>query len=452
MHMFKRAGDAPGTGRRSLRFAGAISALMLLAVACGNGDDSAEEVADGGDAADATEASADGDDVVEITMWYGREDYNPADDFEAFHDQYPNIRVTWDVIPLEQAPTDFIRAHDAGNAPDIVNISAEQIPALAQGGYVRDVTEELARWQEEEPELYDSLFDPLAIEAASWDGTPYGVALYVGPEWYVYRIDLLEEAGFDGPAETWEELIEIARATTDGDNYGFTQVFSRNQGFQTGPLTVFMAMGGEHDDQNYPILDSDAGIEWLEFYQTMMREGLIDPETLAWDSGDKRAAFIGGRASQGLISQNILGRINDEFEYGVEWAATTPPVSEGREEQFSHKARAWSWLVSSDTEHPYEASLVLRYLAETENLEEVALRYLPSTSQTVLDGEAYGSLPWIADISDDFVAAEFMPVSARQGEMGEIGIDAMQEAVLNPDADAAEIAARFQAEIDELRE
>lgn len=457
MKMSDRKGRVSTPGSKT-RIVASLAALALVAGACGSGDNGATGTPAPAPAApapaapgvvDTGPARCEGN--VEITLWHGRENFNPADDWASFHAEYPNIRVKWDVIPLEQAPTDFIRAHNAGNAPDILNISADEIPALAQGGYVRDMTVEFAAWEDEDPELWNSLFDPLAIQAASWEGIPYGVALHTGPEWYVYRIDLLKAAGYDEPAKTWDEFVEIARATTGNGVFGYTQVLSRGQGFQAGPLTVFMAMGGQHDEQDYPILDSPAGIEWLRFHQVMMREGLIDPETLAWKSGDKRAAFIGGRASQGLISQNILGRINEEFEYGVEWAAVPPPVSTGREADWRHKARTWSWLVNSDTKCPYEVSLALRYLSQPENLEEVALRYLPSTSTAVLEGAAYNALPWIADIGEAFKTADFMPVASRQGELAEIGLDAMQEAVLNPNADPIKMAKRYQALIDALK-
>jgi ABC-type multidrug transport system ATPase subunit len=66
-----------------------------------------------------------------------------------------------------------------------------------------------------------------------------------------------------------------------------------------------MSMGGQFEN-NVPQLDSDAGIYLLEFYQQLMSENIASRETVAWDSGDMRASFIGGNAAQALIGDPQL--------------------------------------------------------------------------------------------------------------------------------------------------
>ena len=53
-----------------------------------------------GPAVFATGTTEESDEVVELMVWFGRQNFIPADEFKSFHDQYPNrFRVaTADVI------------------------------------------------------------------------------------------------------------------------------------------------------------------------------------------------------------------------------------------------------------------------------------------------------------------------------------------------------------------
>lgn len=389
------------------------------------------------------------DDIIELTMWFGRENFIPGDQFEAFHEMYPNIRVTTDVIPLEQSVADFLRAVQAGQAPDLVQVPADGLPPLAVQGAVMDVSDLLAQWEEEDPETYNNLA-PAAFSMATWEGTPYGVALHIGPFWYTYRLDWFEEAGIEVP-QTWDEVLEAGRQLRTDDRIGFSIIGSRAHD-PVWMLSLFMAMGGQWEN-GVPQLDSEAGEYLLSFYQTLMRDNIADPDTLAWDSGAMRAAFINGTAAQALIGDNIYPTVNESLEYGTEWAGGPLPARPGGEDENRTMTLGWPYLISATTEHPYEASLVLRYLAQPEIVGEVAQRYQPTTVLPVLNSESYvAAKPWAPDFEQAFAELVPLPSHPRQPQIYQILLDAMQDALQNPDADPAELAARYQAEIDDLVE
>jgi ABC-type glycerol-3-phosphate transport system substrate-binding protein len=387
-------------------------------------------------------------DVVELRMWFGRQDFIPADAFELFHEQHPNIRVTWDVIPLEEAPTEFIRNFRAGRAPDIWQVGADRLGSLAPQGLMYDMTEYFERWQEEDPDGYNDLA-PVAFGIASYDGVPHGLGLHVGPYWYVYRKDLFEEAGIAVP-QTWDEVLEAGRQLRTADRIGFSLIGSRAHDpmwFQA----KFMSMGGEWVN-GIPQLDSEAGIYLLNFYQTLARDNIIHPETLSWNSGDMRAAFIGGNAAQAPIGDNIFTTINSSLTWDEEWAATPLPPRPGAEDMNRQMAPSWPYFVSASTEHPYEVSLVLRYLAQADIVKEIALRYQPTTVGSVMDDPEYSTAkPWAPQFAEPFANLVPLPAHPRQPQIYEILLDAMQDALQNPDADTAAMAARYQASLNALQ-
>ena len=388
------------------------------------------------------------DGVVELTVWFGRQDFIPDDNFASFHAQYPNIRVNADVIPLERALNEASMAIQAGQGPDILQTDSRRLPPLADAGYLRSIEDMVERWEAEDPDNFN------AISSSGWDhamhnGALYGVALSAGPFNHVYRKDWLEEAGLDVP-ETWDDVLDVARALSAGTE-GRRGYSIRGPNSTVWFMSHFQSMGGTFDDNGVMQLDSEAGIYALEFYQTLVAEGLVSNDVLGWGSGDMRAAFITGRAAQALIGNNIFPSIEEELAYGREWAATPPPYRPGARNEWSYSSLGWPHVVTSTTDHPYEASLVLRYLAEHEQAKSVAIRYQPTTVLTVYeDAEYMASNPWAADFLGPMQDMARVPAHTRIDAMGDILLDAMGEVMSNPNADAADVAARYQRQLNRL--
>lgn len=390
-------------------------------------------------------ALAQADDVIELTVWFGRENFIPGDAFETFHEENPNIRVTTDVIPLEQAVADTLRTSRAGNAPDIVQIPADGIPPLSIQNALYDMSDLVAQWQEDDPEAYGNLAQA-AFDMATWESTLHGLALHIGPFWYTYRTDWLEEAGLDVPT-TFDEVLEAGRQLSGADRIGFAIHGSRAHD-PVWMLSLFMAMGGQWEN-GVPQIDSPAGIYLLEFYQALVRDEIGSSEILAWDSGDFRAAFINGNAAQGLIGDNVYPTVNESLQYEEEWSGGPVPARPGAEDQNRTMTLGWPYVVTADTEHPEAAMAVLEYLARPEIIGEVAMRYQPTTVLPVLNSEDYvEAKPWAPDFEEAFSNLVPLPSHPQQPQIYEILLDAMQAALQNPNADAAQIAAEHQQAID----
>jgi multiple sugar transport system substrate-binding protein len=394
-----------------------------------------------------TALAQDDEEVVELTMWFGRENFIPTDAFESFHEENPNIRVTTDVIPLEQAVAEFLRTWQSGRAPDLVQVPADSIAPLAIQGTLMDMGDLLTSWEENDPESYEQLASA-AFSMATWDGTQHGLAVHIGPFWYTYRPDLFEEAGLAIPTD-WDEVLEAGRQLSTEDQIGFSIIGSRAHD-PVWMLSLFMAMGGQFEDA-VPQLDSEAGRYLLSFYQTLMADDIADPDTLSWDSGQMRSTFISGNAAQALIGDNVYPTVAESLEYGEEWAGSALPHRPGAEEEGRTMTLGWPYLVNSNTEHAEEALMVLQYLAQPEIAGEVAERYQPTTVLPVLNSESYvEAKSWAPDFEEAFANLAPLPGHPRQPQIYQILLDAMQDALQNPEADVAEMAANYQAQIDEI--
>jgi ABC-type glycerol-3-phosphate transport system substrate-binding protein len=385
--------------------------------------------------------------VVELTVWFGREDFIPDGGFDEFHRMYPNIRVNADVIPLEQALTEAATALSAGQGPDILQTDSRRIPPLVEAGLLYPMGQQLDRWEREDPESYNNI-SSAGWSHATYGGARYGVAVFSGPFNHVYRKDWLEEAGLEVPT-TWEEMLDVARALNNPPSrHGYA---IRDAGSTVWFSSHYMAMGGTYDRNNVIQLNSEAGIYTLSFYQTLVREGLVSSDVLAWGSGDMRAAFITGRAAQAPIGTNIFPNIQNELTYGVQWGAVPPLAREGAATQYQYASLGWPMVATVATKHPYEVSLVLRYLARHQQAMSVARRYQPTTVMSVWNDPGYlAEQPWAADFMEPLLNMTPTPPNLYITQMDQIIQDAMGEVMSNMNADPAEVAARYQRQLDRL--
>ena len=388
-----------------------------------------------------------------LKIWFGRENFIPEDKFAAFKAEYPNINVEFEVIRLEDVSAQLILATRSGNAPDIVQIHARDVAQLGQGGVVKDFSHMIEEWEQRFPETYGQLA-PLAWEGASdFDGNIYGVALYAQSIYLTYRTDWLDEAGIAYPLETTDRVLEAAKAISTlsdgGERFGFSLLGCCNSPIWELPL--FLSMGGEVID-GVPQIDSEVGIAWIEFYQELMRSQASHPDTPSWDSGQMRAAFIGERAGIMNEGEHIYVEVHKQLPYEEgKWTFERLPTRPGQTEPQVQSGFAFPFIVTTANEDEEAALLALEYLARPDFAKQVAVRYQPTTNTAVSeDAEYLAAKPWAKDIvalSSNLVSLPTHPTKTIQ--IYDVIKQLRDRVVADPDADAAEMAAEAQKELNE---
>lgn len=434
-------------GSRMARLMALLLALAMIAAAC----------SDGGEGSDTTNAGetpttggGEGEDA-EILIWVTRPYYIPPDDFASFEEQYPNITVTYDVQSNDDILQQFLVRRDAGQDLACV-LGAEDaflIETFVEAGLVGSHDELAATWEEEAPEQYASIWD-LAWDETSIDGTKYGLsvtanfdALYYNPVW-------LEEANVEVPFNSLDDVLDGLRAmkASRPDSIPFTVQARAGEGVTT--LMTVLAAAGTPFDGAVPDLTSDGGIYALDWFITAANEGLLPPEAIAWGEDESRGAFVSGDAGMILDGFTTAGDFNEapDFDYPDDWNLTPTPVESGG----VNLSAARTWAVVDGCPHPYEASLVLRYIAETGNLLDAAA----NGSVPMRQDDAFND-PRITEIwpffNDDLKAAYEnstpFPAGPNAGEVATILEQLFGEIVQGTDKSAEDLAAEFQAQLDD---
>lgn len=465
----KRRMSTYGEDDRRKTFGSRVLALFLvigmIVAACGDGD-TTETTADGGDDGD-TATTADGSDdggtdttamddggegeEVELLVWVTRPYYIPPDEFATFQEDYPNISVTFDVQSNDDILEQFLRMRDAGQPlPDVLGAEdAFLIETYVEAELIADHDPIAAAWEEEDAEQYGSVWD-LAWDETSVDGTKYGLsitanfdALYYNPVW-------LDEAGVEVPFDSLDAVLDGLRAMQEArpDQIPFTVQARAGEGVTT--LMTVLAAAGTPFDGPVPDLTSEGGQYALNWFITAANEGLLPPEAIAWGEDESRGAFVSQQAGMILDGFTTAGDFNaaPDFDYPDDWNLTPTPVSEGG----VNLSAARTWAVVEGSEHPEEAALVLRYIAETSNLIEAA----GNGSVPMRQDDAFSD-PQLLEIwpffnenlMDAYENSTPFPAGPNAGEVEGILELMFGEIVQGTDKTAEDLANEFQPQLDE---
>ena len=384
-----------------------------------------------------------------LKVWFGRENFVPDDQFKAFMAENPNIGVDFEVVRLEDVAAQLILAMRSGTAPDIVQIHAATVPQLANGGVLHDATELVERMKKDSPETYEQLA-PITWSAATHDGNIYGASLHNQGIYLTYRTDWLDEAGVELPLETVDDVLEAARALAAADDrYGFSLIGCCHSPVWEMPL--FRSMGGQYVD-GVPQIDTEPGHAWINFYQTLIRDGIANPDTLSWDSGEMRSAFIGGRAGMMNEGEHIYVPLHEQIPYAEgKWGFAELPKLAGHEGNSVQSGFGFPYVITTASEDPEAAMLAIEYLARADTIKSVAIDYQPTSNMAVSEDPEYlAAKPWAGDILP--LSSQLDPLPSHptaQIQLYDVLKELREAMIANPDEDPAAMAARYQERLNE---
>ncbi|BCB91332.1 ABC transporter substrate-binding protein [Phytohabitans suffuscus] len=436
--------DQPSQRPRLRRvLAAATAAAVSLALAACGGDSGSDEP--GG--------------PVELTVWVAREQYMPTQQWtDSFKAKYPNITVKAELQADDALFAQMQRMLQARQPlPDLVQVDSFWAAPMFDTGIAQDMTPLVDRWKQEAPDLFakqaDAMFYRYQDKVVGLGTTGTADVLY-------YRADWLKEAGFTPPLKSWDEVLQALRAikAKHPGIVPWSMIGTRGEGVNY-LITQMMASGVQFDAAT-PRLTSDAGKYVINFYQTMVREGLTTKEALAWGENESRGAWIGGRAAMtldGVRSSNDLG---DAIQEGLKitqpdgWSMMVPPLATtaGGAEVGKHVTATRTFHVTSTTKHAYEASLVLRHMVETDQALDAAKSGAIYLQKDVLQAPEFRqAYKYLSDAEvDAFANGAAFPSSSKFFAVVEVLERMVQDILNNPGTPTDELAQKWQKELDAL--
>ena len=133
-----------------------------------------------------------------------------------FQARHPDVEVEWLDKKGTEWPTFYQTQVAAGTPPDIIDVQGGLWLEYAANGGLLDMTPYL----EKEPEVRDRFN---ADYLANWvyeDGN-YMLPFYISKTLLFYNKRMFEEAGLDGPPESFDEILDYAAKVSGGEKTGF---------------------------------------------------------------------------------------------------------------------------------------------------------------------------------------------------------------------------------------
>ena len=153
----------------------------------------------------------------------------------------------------------------------------------------------------------DKFFDePLGISGPTEEeqiAVPYVMRPFV----MVYNTEKFEQAGIDGPPETWDEFIQYAEQLSDPAAGTYGTAVGYSDGFDPWKFIWMWTLqnGGQliSEDLTTAQLDSDEVVEAVKAYFGMFTENeALDPRSVAWEAPQVLAAFANGELAMSAMA------------------------------------------------------------------------------------------------------------------------------------------------------
>jgi multiple sugar transport system substrate-binding protein len=222
-----------------------------------------------------------------------------------------------------------------------------------------------------------------------------------------YRTDMFEEAGIDGPPQTWQEFEDAAAALTDPatKTYGFI-LFAPEAAYYWYPF--LWQAGGDllSDDGQEIAFDSPEGKTAAEFYVGLRKYSPAD--YLNSNSWDGRVAFATGKVGMYIAGSWFGGEMKASFpDINGKWDVA--PLPEGPAGCATTMAGD-TLAVFDQSKNPDAAWLWIEFLSEEKNLKtwtygSKTSTLLPPRQSMLDDPDLTKYNPWLQGFADSMKCA-----------------------------------------------
>lgn len=235
-----------------------------------------------------------------------------AKDFMAAH---PDVSVKIEMIAwdkLQQRLTTDI----AGNtAPDIAIIGTRWLVDYVK----KDIAEPLDSYVT--PEFKDRFIESF-LQPSTLGGKLYGLPIAASARALYFNKDLLAKAGVNEPPATWDALVDAAKkvkALGAVNTYGFAL---QGKELETDAYYYYSlwSHGGEIFENGKSGLSTQAAIDALTLYKSMIDEGLTEPNPTALNRQGIERLFKTGHVGMLVSGPWLRGQIKSEapkLKYGI---------------------------------------------------------------------------------------------------------------------------------------
>lgn len=450
--------------KNNLRKATALALVAALALSgCGPATSSSTAVSQEGSAETAAATEAATGQVLELEFWSAPQVSQQAF-WTSMAEQYaqvnPNVKVVVSAMPETPSSEAGIQSAIAsGTAPDMSeNVFRGFASQLAENSAIvpldsfegfddviqsRDMTNIMQGWQ-------------------ASDGHQYVIPVFSNPSMFLWRIDLLQELGFDKAPVTYSEVYEVGKALKEkyADKFVWaSDAFTNTSWYKRwwDYLTLYDAASSGNDfiADGTLVADDQAAISVYDFFGEMMKNGYL----LAQESTDPFETGL-SLATQFVPFRFLAMREKyPELKYNENYVVASVPVPDGvstenvktmsdskgvviyAQSSPEEQQASWEFLKWVFTDGAHDAEWM-----ETTNLLPAQDNLLENEEFKTLFEEQPELIPFAENVKNAVPAMDDAKYVETHTALGELGM----VPVLNGELTGEEAWAQVKAEIESL--
>ena len=336
-----------------------------------------------------------------------------------FNQQHSDIK-----FEVVEAPSDSNQVEDLytssfllGNSPyDMIYMDIVWTPKFAAAGWLRDLSDRL---DPEEAEKY------LAGDLA---GGMYQDKLYRLPfrsdaGMLYYRQDLLEQAGYSEPPETFEELLSVSQDLQQQGlaDWGYVWQGKQYEGLAAMFVEILQGNGAYwvNPETSEVGLDRPEAIAAVEFLKEAISLKVSPPGVTTYAEEETRLLFQNGKAAflrnwpyvySLALDSNIAGK------YSIKPMVHAPGKSSGA------TLGGWGLGISTTTKHADAAWEVLEFLSSEESQREFILEtgFVPSRVMLFNDPQIVAKYNYYPQLLEVVQSSALRPPIAQYAQASDI--------------------------------
>jgi multiple sugar transport system substrate-binding protein len=289
---------------------------------------------------------------------------------------------------------------------------------FAAQGWVQDLSDNF-------PEPEQNKFLPAPINASIYEDGIYAVPWFEDAGLLYSRVDLLEQAGYSAPPETWDELKEMAVKTAQdtGTKYGFLFQGKNYEGGVCNALEYIRTHGGDvlsDVTSGEVIIDSPEAAAGLETYRSMITSGAAPQAVSNYSETEGDPLFENGESVFFREWPGVYGDLGSgKFKVKQDQVTVSPiPVDPGN--QSSSTLGGWTFMINAQTDMPDEAWEFVKFMTSFESFKYRAIEggYITARKAILDDPEVQKAIPTVKlakDVLLDYATSR--PVTQYYGDM-----------------------------------
>ncbi len=286
---------------------------------------------------------------------------------------HPGVRIRWVDVPYDAAVQKLLSSAVAGNAPDVVNLSADFLAKFNGMHACLDLAPAIARC--------GYTFLPNALDICTCNGTLAGIPWYLNTYVVLCNTRLIRAAGFSDRTlpRTYAELVPFVRQYKD----------------RTGKFALFWNIGKDSylpmmlGSEGIPMTDSalthatfntDRGVALVDQWVQLYRGGYLPRESVIKPGSAVVEAYQSGQVAMLMTGPVFLKRIRTNAPAIYAETAVAPAIvgTTGM-----HELAAMSISVLSTSAHPKEATDFALFVTNPEN--QLAFSRMTTTLPSVVE-------------------------------------------------------------------